>query len=123
MTTSSAIHSLIWDQVKSKDILIYIPNVHLRTRGGFTYKFFQTCPVKNCRIVFDKDEANRSDAILFHIWLIPKMDQVPSFNRPHGQIWIMDQYEPPPVYYDLINVSETQVVAQERLMRFGSYTV
>ena len=102
----TAYHSLISDQVKTKDILIYSPIIHLRTRGVYTYKFFQACPVKNCRLVFDKDEANRSDAVLFHTWIIPQIGQVPTFKRPPGQIWIMDQHEPPPVYYDLINVSE-----------------
>ena len=46
-------------------------------------------------MVFNKHEANRSDAVIFLYWVTR---QVPKFQRPRGQVWIMNQFEAPPAY-------------------------
>ena len=109
-TTTSAkqpgLTSEVVAQNKTKTILLYYPIIHLGSRGVHTYKLLQTCPVKNCQVVFNKHEADRSDAVIFHLWIIAEKHHALKFKRPHGQIWIIDQHEPPPVYYKLSNVNE-----------------
>ena len=101
MVTSSSkprLTSMKVPNEKMKRILLYNPTFYLESRNIYNHKFFQTCPVKNCQMVYNKHEANHSDAVIFHLWITR---QVPTFKRPRGQVWIMNQHEAPPEYEKL----------------------
>ena len=85
-------------QETPKQILLYNPTIWLESKNIYKYKFFQRCPVNNCKIVYNRHEAHSSDAVIFHLWITR---QVPKFKRPNGQVWIMNQHEAPPEYEKL----------------------
>ena len=83
----------LFDMNKNKKlILFYNPCNFQITRNitNLTYSF-ENCESKNCRVTFNQNDANISDAVIFH-WF-KQLKSYPDFNRPRNQVWIFIQHE------------------------------
>ncbi|XP_053378001.1 glycoprotein 3-alpha-L-fucosyltransferase A-like [Mercenaria mercenaria] len=56
---------------------------------------FRTCKYSNCKMSFDKTDANRSHAIIFDGRFMPRYLD---FTRQNGQVWIFGAHESPLTY-------------------------
>ncbi|XP_053385727.1 glycoprotein 3-alpha-L-fucosyltransferase A-like [Mercenaria mercenaria] len=57
---------------------------------------FETCRYSNCKMSYDRTDANRSHAVIFDGRFMPPNL---NFTRPDGQIWIFAAHEAPIHYY------------------------
>ncbi|XP_045179557.2 glycoprotein 3-alpha-L-fucosyltransferase A-like [Mercenaria mercenaria] len=56
---------------------------------------FKTCKYNNCKMSFDRTDANKSQAIIFDGRFMPRKLR---FTRPDGQVWIFAAHESPLTY-------------------------
>jgi alpha-1,3-fucosyltransferase len=57
---------------------------------------FKKCEWNNCELTLNKNDAVRSDAVIYDGIFIPKKL---NFTRPNGQVWIFAAHESPQLYH------------------------
>ena len=113
-------------QLMPKRILFYDPAPFHRVRNILNISYFQNCEVNDCIMTFNSTEANVSDAVIFHLWLVRKY---PKFHRPQGQVWVMIQHEatqsyirykrPSPFYRNSFNWTMTYSELSDIYLPYG----
>ena len=89
---------LLQKKKESKLILFFNPSTTLRGRNITNVvnpNYFTKCPVSDCVITLNREDANISDAVIFE-W--QKMPYYPNYTRPSHQIWIFYQLEAHSLY-------------------------
>lgn len=62
---------------------------------GKSVKLFENCPIKECRISFQRKDFNKSDAVIFDGFTLPERA---TKSKPRDQIWILYHNDSPMTY-------------------------
>ena len=64
---------------------------------------FQSCPISNCKFIFDKTKLNQSELVLFYLY-DRDLKKLPKRSNPN-QRWILSLYESPPIMVKFIKIN------------------